>query len=231
MNRIAAALLFLLLWSGAAAAQCVTGNTTLSAIKSEINQCITIQTAPGSITPTVHGAVETDIANFAGTAPGSNGQFIYNSSGTYAGFALGSGLFSALGIALNAASGLPGINGAITTGDLVKWSATGIQDAGVVPSAPASTTLTSTGACAASSITATASIYLVTAVMSTATACAGTTMTIASFAAQTHGWVCDAHDITTPGDVVVQTAYTTTSASFNATTGTGDSVVIKCGPL
>ena len=43
-----------------------------------------------------------------------------------------------------------------------------------------------------------------------------------------NGWACDAHDLTTPADVINQTAYSTTSITFSGTTVAGDLLTWKC---
>src|SRR6185312_986039 len=42
------------------------------------------------------------------------------------------------------------------------------------------------------------------------------------------GWACTARDLTTPADVMQQTAYTTTTATFSGTTASGDNVAYNC---
>jgi hypothetical protein len=69
-----------------------------------------------------------------GNAAGAAGGFALYSdariSGALQTSALGAGVSSALAAALNASGGLTGVNGSMTAGDCLKWSASGIQDAG-----------------------------------------------------------------------------------------------------
>lgn len=82
----------------------------------------------------------------------------------------------------------------------------------------------STGACVASSFSggATAGKF------ATASSCAGTNLVLSSMAATTTGYSCVALDQTTPTDTVVQTANSTTSATFKATTAAADVIVFNC---
>jgi hypothetical protein len=43
-----------------------------------------------------------------------------------------------------------------------------------------------------------------------------------------HGWTCDAHDLTTPADLINQTGTTITSATISGTTVSGDTITFKC---
>jgi len=61
---------------------------------------------------------------------GTTGYGLYINGASLGQFAYGANVYAALGLAANATSGLPLINGTMTAGDCVKWSATGIQDAG-----------------------------------------------------------------------------------------------------
>jgi hypothetical protein len=44
----------------------------------------------------------------------------------------------------------------------------------------------------------------------------------------TNGWVCSAQDQTTPADTVKQTANSTTTVTFTATTANADVIVFQC---
>ena len=59
-------------------------------------------------------------------------------------------------------------------------------------------------------------------------ACSGGTVVLTFAATQANGWACDAHDETTPADLMNQTAHTTTSATFTGTMAANDVVVWKC---
>jgi hypothetical protein len=60
-----------------------------------------------------------------------------------------------------------------------------------------------------------------------ATCTAGTVIMTFAYTAQ-NGWACDAHDQSTPTDLLNQTSNTTTSATFTGTTVASDSIVFKC---
>src|SRR6185437_10233306 len=94
-----------------------------------------------------------------GTPGGTNGQVQFNNSGAFGGFSLGTGVQTWLETPtlanLNAAisATLASISGAITTGDLTKWSsATGVGDSGIavtaVPLLTANNTFTGTNTAA-----------------------------------------------------------------------------------
>ncbi len=61
---------------------------------------------------------------------------------------------------------------------------------------------------------------------SAACSCGSVTLTFA--ATQPNGYVCDAHDMTTPTDLINQTATSTTSVTFTGTMAANDLVVWKC---
>lgn len=56
---------------------------------------------------------------------------------------------------------------------------------------------------------------------------AGTVILTFAFTAPV-GWACDTHDLTTPTDLMNQTAYTTTTATFTGTMANADLVTFKC---
>ena len=62
----------------------------------------------------------------------------------------------------------------------------------------------------------------------TAPTCAGGTYILSAFPTAPNGYACDAQDQTTPADTVKQTANSTTSVTFTATTALNDVVVFKC---
>ncbi len=62
----------------------------------------------------------------------------------------------------------------------------------------------------------------------TAPSCVAGTIILSALPAQTTGYACDAIDQTTPADTLKQTASTTTSVTFAATTAASDAVVFKC---
>lgn len=62
----------------------------------------------------------------------------------------------------------------------------------------------------------------------TAPVCAAGTIILSGLPAATTGLTCDAHDLTTPANALNQTAYTTTSVTFTATTTAGDEIDWKC---
>ena len=97
-----------------------------------------------------------------------------------------------------------------------KSMTTAIAVSGTVP------TLT-TGTCSGS-----AAVGGATAGSFTAPTCAAGTIILSGLPTQTNGYACDAWDQATPANTLKQTASTTTSATFTATTTTGDSVVYKC---
>jgi hypothetical protein len=59
---------------------------------------------------------------------------------------------------------------------------------------------------------------------------AGTCTVTITLPAVLNGWTCDAHDLTTAADAnnVVQTAFTTTTATMSGTTASGDVITWKC---
>ena len=59
-------------------------------------------------------------------------------------------------------------------------------------------------------------------------ACTGGTVILTFAATQANGYACDAHDETTPADLLNQTAHTTASVSLTGTMAAGDVVVWKC---
>jgi hypothetical protein len=80
-----------------------------------------------------------------------------------------------------------------------------------------------TGSCSASSFTGGA-----TAGKFTAPSCAGGTIILSALPAAPNGYTCNAQDQTTSADTLKQTANTTTSATFTATTAASDVVVFQC---
>lgn len=54
------------------------------------------------------------------------------------------------------------------------------------------------------------------------------TVTITPGITAPNGWTCDVHDLTTPADVVNQTASSTTTATISGTTISGDVITWKC---
>jgi hypothetical protein len=59
-------------------------------------------------------------------------------------------------------------------------------------------------------------------------ACAAGTLIFTLATTATNGWVCDAHDLTTPSDSINEIAYTTTTATFVATMAASDLVAFHC---
>jgi hypothetical protein len=59
-------------------------------------------------------------------------------------------------------------------------------------------------------------------------ACASGTVILTFAFTATNGWACDAHDLTTTADLMNQTAYTTTTATFTGTMANADLVTFKC---
>lgn len=86
-------------------------------------------------------------------------------------------------------------------------------------SAPVGTT----GSCVASSF-----VGGTTAGKFSAAVCAGGTIILSGLPTAPNGYTCSAQDQTTPGDTLKQTANTTTSATFTATTVAADVVVFMC---
>jgi hypothetical protein len=80
-----------------------------------------------------------------------------------------------------------------------------------------------TGSCVASSFVGGA-----TAGKFAAAVCAGGTIILSSLPAAPTGYTCNAQDQTTPADTLKQTANTTTSVTFTATTVAADVVVFSC---
>jgi hypothetical protein len=62
----------------------------------------------------------------------------------------------------------------------------------------------------------------------TAALCSGGTYILSALIAAPTGYTCDAQDETTPADTLKQTANTTTSVTFLATTAASDTIVYKC---
>lgn len=56
---------------------------------------------------------------------------------------------------------------------------------------------------------------------------AGTCTVVVTLPTAPNGWTCDAHDQTTPADVINQTAFTTTSCTISGTTASGDVITFK----
>jgi hypothetical protein len=80
-----------------------------------------------------------------------------------------------------------------------------------------------TGTCVASSFSGGT-----TAGKFSAAVCAAGTIILSSLPAAPNGYTCTAQDMTTPADTLQQTATTTTSVTFKATTVAADQVVFKC---
>ena len=80
-----------------------------------------------------------------------------------------------------------------------------------------------TGTCAASSFVGGANAGKFSAAV-----CAAGTIILSALPAAPNGYVCNAQDMTTPADTLKQTASTTTSVTFTATTAAADSVVYQC---
>lgn len=58
--------------------------------------------------------------------------------------------------------------------------------------------------------------------------CSASTVILTFANTAANGWSCDAHDLTTPADLMNQTAYTTTTATFTGTMANLDLVTFKC---
>lgn len=56
----------------------------------------------------------------------------------------------------------------------------------------------------------------------------GTCTVTITLPAAPHGWTCDAHDTSTPADVINQTAVATNSATISGSTTSGDVITWKC---
>lgn len=141
---------------------------------------------------------------FLGGTTGANNYTILLSGAVgYVNGASGSGL--RVGGAIKALAGTAGlaITGNITNGG----------------TAPTGTT----GSCSVSTFVAGA-----VAGQFTAPVCAAGTIILSAMPAAPHGYSCDAWDQTTPADTLVQTASSTTSVTFKATTVASDVVVFKC---
>ncbi len=124
-------------------------------------------------------------------------------------------------IAIGIGSGTIEIDFGLTTASV--WTAhANFATTGAFVAGGAVPTLT-TGACSGSSATGGA-----TAGSFTAATCSGGTYILSGLPTAPHGYACGAWDETTPADTVLQTATTTTSATFKATTASGDSVVYHC---
>jgi hypothetical protein len=80
-----------------------------------------------------------------------------------------------------------------------------------------------TGSCSGSSAVGGNSVGSFTAAL-----CSAGTYILTGLYSAPNGYQCDAQDETTPGDTLKQTAHTTTSATFTATTAANDVVVFKC---
>ena len=122
-SLILAVLASLVAFAPPARASCPTGQTTLSSLQGEILACISNQTAANSISPGTVGSVLTDILNFSAATVSGLSPLATTSPG--------SGVVGALGAAVNGSSGMALLNGAPAAGDCLKWSSSGIQDAGV----------------------------------------------------------------------------------------------------
>jgi hypothetical protein len=84
---------------------------------------------------TVIGPIVPNSGNVSISGTPVSGQLAqWTNSTTIGGISLGSGVLTAAQAALNSNTGLVGLNGAITAGDCVKWSALGLQDNGSCPS-------------------------------------------------------------------------------------------------
>ena len=62
----------------------------------------------------------------------------------------------------------------------------------------------------------------------TAATCAAGTYILSGMPATLNGYACEAQDETTPADTLKQTAHSTTSVTFTATTAASDNIVFKC---
>ena len=62
----------------------------------------------------------------------------------------------------------------------------------------------------------------------TAAVCAGGTFILSALPTVPNGYTCEAHDQTTPGDSLNQTANSTTSATLTSTTVASDVIVFSC---
>ncbi len=56
------------------------------------------------------------------------------------------------------------------------------------------------------------------------------TLNGATGATASNGWACSANDLTTPADIITQTASTATTATLSGTTASGDVVNFHCLP-
>ncbi|RBP18319.1 pectate lyase-like protein [Roseiarcus fermentans] len=90
--------------------------------------------------------------------------------------------------------------------------------------AKASATPTASGSCAVASLTG----GQIAGSFKASAPCAGGTVTLAFAATQANGYACDAHDETTPLDILNQTAHTTTAVTLAGSMANGDIVVWKC---
>lgn len=59
-------------------------------------------------------------------------------------------------------------------------------------------------------------------------ACTGGTVILTFGFTATNGWACDMHDLTTPADLMTQTAYSATTATFTGSMVSSDLVTWKC---
>jgi hypothetical protein len=101
-----------------------------------------------------------------------------------------------------------------------------VQAASFQASGGTAPTLT-TGSCSGSSWSGGATAGKFT----TSSACtSGQTLILSGLPASAVGYACEAHDTTTTADPIVQTAYSTTSATLTATSGTAtsDTIVVSC---
>lgn len=107
----------------------------------------------------------------------------------------------------------PGINNASAAN---YWTSGALIAKGTAP-------VGNTGSCAASSFAGGA-----TAGRFSAAACVAGTIILSSLPAAPNGYTCTAQDQTTPADTLKQTANTTTSVTFTATTAASDVIAFQC---
>jgi parallel beta-helix repeat protein len=79
----------------------------------------------GTNSASASGTALDNIAGFSGT-----GLLLRTGAGAYSFQAPGAGVQTALGVAANASGGIPLVNGSVTSGDCMQWSASGVQDSG-----------------------------------------------------------------------------------------------------
>lgn len=131
---------------------------------------------------------------------------------------LGTGVATALAAATNASGGVL-TYGSSTAGALIgtTFQASAFKAGGSAPTNSGTCAInTQLGGNAAGSFKANG-------------ACSAGTLILTLSTTATNGWVCDAHDLTTPANAINQTAYTTTTATFSAVTmAASDLVAFKC---